>query len=30
MHACRTIRDFRETDGKLRQDWQKLVRTLTE
>jgi chromosomal replication initiator protein len=30
MHACRTIRDFRETDGKLRQDWEKLVRILTE
>ncbi|MEO7755849.1 MAG: chromosomal replication initiator protein DnaA [Dokdonella sp.] len=30
MHACRTIRDFRETDGKLRQDWDKLLRTLTE
>ncbi|MFC5489036.1 chromosomal replication initiator protein DnaA [Dokdonella soli] len=30
LHACRTIRDLRETDGKLRQDWEKLVRTLTE
>ena len=30
LHACRTIRDFRETDGKLRQDWDKLVRTLSE
>jgi chromosomal replication initiator protein len=30
LHACRTIRDFRETDGKLRQDWEKLVRILTE
>ena len=30
LHACRTIRDFRETDGKLRQDWEKLVRLLTE
>jgi chromosomal replication initiator protein len=30
LHACRTIRDFRETDGKLRQDWDKLVRVLTE
>ncbi|NCT66630.1 MAG: chromosomal replication initiator protein DnaA [Rhodanobacteraceae bacterium] len=30
LHACRTIRDFRETDGKLRQDWEKLVRTLSE
>lgn len=30
LHACRTIRDLRETDGKLRQDWEKLLRTLTE
>jgi chromosomal replication initiator protein len=30
LHACRTIRDLRETDGKLRQDWEKLVRVLTE
>lgn len=30
LHACRTIRDMRETDGKLRQDWEKLLRILTE
>ena len=30
MHACRTIRDMRETDGKIRQDWEKLIRVLTE
>jgi len=30
LHACRTIRELRETDGKLRQDWEKLVRLLTE
>jgi chromosomal replication initiator protein len=30
MHACRTIRDLRATDGKLRQDWEKLLRLLTE
>lgn len=30
LHACRTIRDLRTTDGKLRQDWEKLQRTLTE
>jgi len=30
LHACRTIRDMRETDGKLRQDWDKLIRVLTE
>lgn len=29
LHACRTIRDLRETDGKLNQDWDKLVRILT-
>src|SRR5574338_1063779 len=29
LHACRQIRDLRETDGKLRQDWEKLVRVLT-
>ena len=29
LHACRTIRNLRETDGKLNQDWEKLVRILT-
>lgn len=29
LHACRTIRDLMETDGKLRQDYEKLVRILT-
>lgn len=29
LHACRTIRTMRETDGKLRQDWNTLVRSLT-
>lgn len=29
LHACRTVRDLRESDGKLRQDWDKLVRQLT-
>ncbi len=29
LHACRTVRDLRESDGKLRQDWEKLVRQLT-
>lgn len=29
LHACRTIRDLTETDGKLRQDYEKLVRILT-
>ena len=30
LHACRTMRDLRAIDGKLRQDWEKLLRTLTE
>ncbi|WP_347259377.1 chromosomal replication initiator protein DnaA [Rudaea sp.] len=30
MHACRTIHGLRTTDGKLRQDWEKLLRVLTE
>ncbi|HXE67083.1 MAG TPA: chromosomal replication initiator protein DnaA [Rhodanobacteraceae bacterium] len=30
LHACRTVRDLKETDGKLRQDWEKLLRVLTE
>ena len=29
LHACRTIRDLRLIDGKLRQDWEKLLRELT-
>ncbi|MCB1572523.1 MAG: chromosomal replication initiator protein DnaA [Xanthomonadales bacterium] len=29
LHACRTVRNLRETDGKLNQDWEKLVRILT-
>ena len=29
LHACRTIRDLTETDGKLRQDYEKLLRILT-
>lgn len=29
LHACRTIADLRETDGRLHQDWEKLVRLLT-
>ncbi len=29
LHACRTIRDLREADSRLRQDWDQLVRTLT-
>ncbi len=30
LHACRTIRELCATDGKLRQDWEKLLRMLTE
>jgi chromosomal replication initiator protein len=30
LHACRVIRDLVETDGKLREDFEKLVRKLTE
>jgi chromosomal replication initiator protein len=29
LHACRTIKSLRETDGKLNQDCEKLVRSLT-
>jgi chromosomal replication initiator protein len=30
LHACRVVRDLLQTDGKLREDWEKLVRKLTE
>ena len=30
LHACRVIRDLIGTDGKLHEDWDKLVRKLTE
>ena len=29
LHACRTIRDLTHKDGKLRQDWEMLLRQLT-
>jgi chromosomal replication initiator protein len=29
MHACKTIRKFLETDVRMRQDWEQLIRTLT-
>ena len=29
LHACRLIRELIETDGKLREDWDKLVRKLS-
>ena len=30
LHACRQIRKLSETDGKLREDWEKLIRKLSE
>lgn len=30
LHACRVIRDLTATDGKMHEDWDKLVRKLTE
>ena len=30
LHACRVIRELMATDGKLHEDWEKLVRKLTE
>ncbi|MEN1925337.1 chromosomal replication initiator protein DnaA [Luteimonas sp. MJ293] len=30
LHACRQIRKLMETDGKLREDWDKLIRKLSE
>ena len=30
LYACRQIRQLMESDGKLREDWEKLVRKLTE
>jgi chromosomal replication initiator protein len=30
LHACRVVRELIETDGKLHEDWDKLVRKLTE
>jgi chromosomal replication initiator protein len=29
LHACRTIRKFCETDTRMRQDWEQLIRILT-
>lgn len=29
MHACRVIKDLRATDGRMREDWDKLLRALT-
>jgi len=30
MHACKVIRELVKNDGKLREDWEKLIRKLTE
>ena len=30
LHACRQIRTLMETDGKMREDWDKLIRKLSE
>ena len=30
MHACKVVRELREIDGKLREDWDKLLRKLSE
>ena len=30
MHACKVMRELREIDGKLREDWEKLLRKLSE
>ena len=30
LHACRQIKGLMETDGKLREDWDKLIRKLSE
>lgn len=30
MHACKVVRELLQSDGKLREDWEKLIRKLTE
>ena len=30
LHACRQIRQLKESDGKLHEDWEKLIRKLSE
>jgi chromosomal replication initiator protein len=30
LHACKVIRELLATDGKLREDWDKLIRKLSE
>jgi len=30
LHACRQIRQLMESDGKLHEDWDKLIRKLSE
>ena len=30
LHACRVIRELLNTDGKMKEDWDKLIRKLSE
>jgi chromosomal replication initiator protein len=30
LHGCKRVRELIETDGKLREDWEKLIRKMTE
>jgi len=30
MHACKVVRELVRNDGKVREDWEKLIRKLTE
>ncbi len=30
LHACKVIKELRQTDGKMQEDWDKLVRKLSE
>ena len=30
LHACRKVRELIDADSKLREDWEKLIRKLTE
>ena len=30
LHACRVIRDLVQSDNKIKEDWEKLIRKLSE
>jgi chromosomal replication initiator protein len=30
LHACRVVRELIESDVKIREDWERLIRKLTE